>query len=129
MLAGAVSRCAAVCACGAGRPPQEREGAAVVKRPRGGPQNALLSLRTPFSGPFGREMCVLEQSGAQRGETPLPSLGFPPRRLRSSALGSLPGPWLVMTCSGRVRPDPARLAGMCSGLGWRTGFPRAAPAV
>ena len=83
---------------------------------------------------------VLEQNGArrscpwvsllaacvQRGETPLMSLGFPPRRLRSSALGSLPGPWLVTTFPGWSRAWMVRL---CPGLGWRTGFPRAAPAV
>ena len=52
----AVSAARPVRACGAGCPPQGRGGAAVVKRPRGGPQDGGIAHLRPFSGPFGPEM-------------------------------------------------------------------------
>ena len=74
------------------------------------------------AGAGSRPPALLLHSAGRPGETPLPSLV-------SLLAACVHRPGLVMTCSGRVQPGPARLAGMCSGLGWRTGFPRAAPAV
>ena len=80
-----------------GWPATERIRPAAPAISRAYPVTADVASRTVSPGlACAAIISVLEQSGAQRGETPLPSLGFPPRRLRSSALGSLPGP-------GRIR--------------------------